>query len=560
MIREGIDGLESAEHDVCIVGAGPVGIALALEFARKGRRVLLLESGGHAASDDAQALSDATLNDPAKHDPMRIAVARRLGGTSNLWGGRCLPYDSIDFEHRPVTGDAHWPIGIDDIMPFYARAIDYACAGAPVFATNELTRGSAVFATDTLERWSANRKAQEAHGKALLDSAFVEVRLDATVAGFRWNADRVSGVSVVGKDGSRATVPVGTLVLATGGLESTRMLLFEQQKAPARFGGPAGALGRFYMGHVIGEIADIVFEDAGADRAFDFAIDTHASYVRRRITPSPSLLRDENLLNCAFWPVVPRVSDPAHRDGFLSAVALALSVDPIGARILPEAIRRRHIPLGMPRAPHVWNLVRDLPSASLEVPALLWRRYGAKIPAPAFFKRNSARRYGLAYHAEQAPRRESCVTLTGEKDRTGLPRLAIDLRFSHDDAASVVRLHEHLGRWLTTTGLGRLEHRHSVANGIGAVLEQASHGTHQIGTARMAASAATGVVDKDLRAFGAENLYIASSAVLPTSGQANPTLTVMALGMRLVDHLTGHVAPAIDYDEHRRSASLVDAG
>lgn len=556
MIRSGPEDLAEATHDLCIVGAGPVGIAMALESARQGRRVLLLESGGDGIDNEAQALSDATIVDPARHDSMRIAVARRLGGTSNLWGGRCLPYDPIDFEHRRVQGDARWPIGLADIAPFYARAVDYACAGADDFATDELTRGGDTFTTSSLERWSRDRKAQQAHGNALAANPLIDLRLNTSVTGLVWEDDRVSRVAVAAPDGMRASIPVRDVVIATGGLESTRLLLSEQRHSPARFGGTEGALGRTYMGHVIGEIADIVFADDRADKAFDFTIDAHGSYVRRRITPAFALLRDENLLNCAFWPVVPRVSDPTHRDGFLSAIALGLSVESLGARILPEAIRRRHIPPGMARGPHVANVFRDLPAAAMEIPALFWKRYGAKIPAPAFYKRNAARRYGLAYHAEQAPRSASRVRLTGDCDATGLPRLEIDLRFSGDDAESVVRLHTHMEQWLARTGLGRLEYRHPAASRADSVLDQASHGTHQIGTARMAATAATGVVDRDLRCFGAKNLYVASAAVLPTSGQANPTLTVMALGMRLVDRLAAGRPAVVETGSQRASPAL----
>ena len=98
-------------------------------------------------------------------------------------------------------------------------------------------------------------------------------------------------------------------------------------------------------------------------------------------------------------------------------------------------------------------------------------------------------------------------------------------------------LHGHMEQWLSRTCLGRIEYRHPAGDLTDSVLAQASHGTHQVGSARMAASAASGVVDRDLRCFGADNLYVASAAVLPTSGQANPTLTVMALGLRLVDHI-----------------------
>ena len=537
MIQDGLEGLSHADHDVCVVGSGPVGIAIALDLVRLGRRVLLLESGGDRAEAHAQSLSGAMLVDPARHDRMDIAVARRLGGTSNLWGGRCLPFDPIDFERRPINGNAVWPIDLPDLNPFYERAIGYARAGADVFATDELAHDARIFSTASLERWSSQRKAHVAHRDALARSATLDVRLHATVTALVWDDDRVTGVVAIGRDCAQVRVPVRQLVVATGGLESTRLLLAEQRASPRRFGG-GDVLGRFYMGHVIGEIADIVFASETVDRAFDFTLDRHGSYVRRRIAPSPALLRRDDMLNCAFWPVVPQIANPAHRDGFLSAIAVGLSAQGLGRAILPEAIRLRHIPTGMARGPHVANVVRDLPGTTRDLARLLWRRYAAQVPAPAFYKRNIARRYGLAYHSEQAPQAESRVWLTRESDATGLPRLAIYLRFSDDDAASIVRLHDHLARWLPAAGLGRIEFREPPEERAASVLAQASHGTHQIGTARMSATSRTGVVDADLRVWGTRNLYVASSAVLPTSGQANPTLTVMALGLRLAARLS----------------------
>ncbi len=538
MIRAGLDGLADATHDLCVVGAGPAGISLALEVARLGRRVLVLESGGDGPDAAAQALSDAHVVDPSRHDPMRIAVARRLGGTANLWGGRCLPYDPIDFEPRAAVGGALWPLRYDEIAPFYPQAVAYACAGAPVFETDAVPSSQSAFCTAHLERGSARRKLQEPHRAALEQSSLIDLRLHATVVSLGWEGGRVRSAEVADRAGSRVCVPVRTLVLATGGLESTRLLLAEQRKRPACFGGPDGALGRHYMGHWIGEIADISFADDAIDRAFDFAIDAHGSYIRRRITPDPELLRREDLLNCAFWPVVPRMADASHRDGFLSAVALALSVEPLGSRIIPEAIRRRHIPPDMARGPHVRNVIRDLPRAAWDVTRLLYGRYLAPVPVPAFYKRNAARRYGLAYHSEQLPCAESRVTLADDADALGLPRLQIDLRFSREDPERIVRLHGHLARYVEQAGLGHVAFRHAADERIDAVLDQASHGTHQIGTARMGASARDAVVDGNLRCFGTDNLHVLSAAVLPTSGQANPTLTVMALGMRLAAHLT----------------------
>ena len=121
-------------------------------------------------------------------------------------------------------------------------------------------------------------------------------------------------------------------------------------------------------------------------------------------------------------------------------------------------------------------------------------------------------------------------------DRLGLPRLAIDLRFSEADAASVVRAHGVLESWLIRNGLGRLAYRVRPRTAA-LVLAQAKHGNHQIGTIRMGTDRTTAVVDANCRVFDVPNLHVISTAVLPTSGQANPTLTAVQLGLRLAEHL-----------------------
>ena len=129
MIYDGIDARPLIDHDVCVIGSGPAGLVLALELARAGKRVLVLESGGKFANTRRQALSDAEIADPVRHDEMSIAVSRRFGGTSNLWAVRCQPFDPVDFTGRPDLVAAEWPIDHADIAPYYGRAVDYLAAG-----------------------------------------------------------------------------------------------------------------------------------------------------------------------------------------------------------------------------------------------------------------------------------------------------------------------------------------------------------------------------------------------------------------------------------------------
>ncbi len=545
MLIEGTAGLERNGAPLCVVGSGPVGLSLAVDLARRGIDVLLLESGTRAAHAEVQALSDADIADPARHDDMAIAVARRLGGTSHLWGGRCLPYDPVDFAPRGWV-DARWPITHAALTPYWPRAVAATTSGAAVFTAGEALWPEAdrEFGVDSLERW-ANVQSSAAVFRAEIEgNPHLEVRTLATLVGldFSDNGAVIALEVAHSLSGQRVRVPVRRLVLAAGGVETARLLLHAAGESD-RFGAREGALGRYYMGHLVGEIADLAFDRPGGDRAFDFDVDQHGSYARRRFVAGMETQLSHGLLNAAFWPVVPPVAAPAHGSAILSLVYLALRHRVLGEKLVAEAIRRRHIPEPPgPVMPHVANLLSGLPASLAFGASFLRRRYGGRHRLPGFFLLNRARRYGLAYHGEQRPERNSAVRLTQERDRLGLPRLAIDLRFGEGDAQSLVDSHELLDGWLRRNKIGRLHYRMAEGGRRDAILAGAAHGTHQIGLARMGVHRRDAVVDQDLRAFDAPNLHLAGAAVLPTSGQANPTLTAVALALRLADHIAAAIA------------------
>lgn len=541
MIRDFATTSDDARCETCIIGSGPAGITLALELAARGRPSIVLESGARDAGP-AQELSHAEIVDPAVHDDMSIAVARQFGGASNLWGGRCMPFDRCDFEPRPFSKGARWPIGYDDIAPYYPAACRYATCGEPVFEA-PLPGVCAIdgdFAFDSVERASNAPKMQKAHARALAESQRVDVRLDATVVDFEIaESGAVEAVIVVGADGRRRRIVADRFVIAAGGLESTRLLLIAQRRRPSMFGGADGPLGRYYMGHIIGEIADILFLDGRLDDAFDLLRDGRGSYTRRRFTPSLELQKTDALPNICFWPIVPPIADPRHRSGALSAVALALSTPGLKELLLPEAIRIRHVGAQVDWGPHLRNVISDAPDMAAFLLRFAYRRYIASERIPGYFIRNRSMRYGLSYHCEQSPRADSRVTLSETTDRLGTPRLRVDLRFARDDAEGVVRAHEKLADWLQRSNFAEVQYRQPDAENVEAVTARMSHGTHQIGTARMGATRHEGVVDRDLRCFDAPNLFVASSAVFCTSSQANPTLSIVAFAVRLAEHLAG---------------------
>ncbi|MFO1168188.1 MAG: GMC oxidoreductase [Rhodoblastus sp.] len=541
--------------ETCIIGSGPAGITLALELAARGRPSLVLESGG-AGVGPAQELAGADIVDPAVHDDMSIAVARRFGGASNLWGGRCMPLDACDFEPRPYAQDMRWPIGLADLAPWYPVACRYATCGEPVFSNPMpgVRAASDDFGFESIERASNVPRMQKAHARALEQSQLVDVRLNATVVDFEVAESGVIDAAIVADaDGQRRRIVADRFVIAAGGLDSTRLLMIAQRRRPGMFGGPDGPLGRYYMGHIIGEIADIFFLDDRFDDAFDLLRDGKGSYTRRRFTPSLDLQKRYGLPNICFWPIVPPIADPRHRSGALSAVALALSTPGLKDLLLPEAIRIRHVGPHVDWQPHLRNVLSDAPRMAAFLLRFVWRRYIASERIPGYFIRNRSMRYGLSYHCEQSPRADSRVTLSDTTDRFGVPRLRIDLRFAREDAEGVVRAHERLADWLQRSNIAEVHYRQPEAQNVDAVVARMSHGTHQIGTARMGANRNEGVVDRDLRCFDAPNLHVASSAVFCTSSQANPTLSIIAFAARLAERLARESAVVPDV---RRESAL----
>lgn len=545
MIIHGLDGLDGADHDICVVGAGPVGISLALELAERGRSVVLLESGGMGATAAAQRLSDADITDPLVHVPMAIAVQRSLGGTSNLWGGRCVPLDPVDFAPRPAIPHGGWPIAMKDVSPYLHQACRHIGCGAAVFEC-PLPGGAFAdpdFRFDRIERWSAQPRFSVMYTRTLRDAAGIAVRLHATVTGLEFAADgRVSRILVHGPGDTRAAFTARAVVLAAGGLESTRLLLAARRADPGRFGGEDGPLGRYYMGHLYGVAAEMDLRSAEVDAGIDYFQDPAGTYIRRRFTPGAELQRRMGLTNASFWADSPLIRHPAHRNGVLSLAYLALSIPPVGRMIVAESIRQHYVGDQVRRLPHVANVLRDLPRTTAFLPSFIYRRYLARPPMPGFFQRNAARRYAVRYHAEHLPNPQSRVTLSARCDAHGVPRLDIDLRYSAADVMPLIRTHACFADWLRRTGIGTMRWLVPEDARGDHILAQCYDGHHQIGTTRMGEDARTGVVDRDCRVFGSANLFVAGSSVFPTSGEANPTLTAVALAMRLAEHIA-HQAP-----------------
>jgi choline dehydrogenase-like flavoprotein len=545
------DHEHTLESDVVVVGAGAIGIATALELAESGINVALIDSGLTRKNKFAQSLAqfDSSQNDYF-NCTSEFGVRRQVGGTTALWGGRCVPYDPIDFEDREfIPESGRWPIGYDDVTPYMQRACDWVNCGRPIFNAKELPELSgdslvpslpdADVISTSLERWSLPTRFGRKYAKDLKRSPNVHVWTGLTCTEVVTAADgkSVDHLEVKSHDGRVGRVVARDYIIATGGLEATRLLLASDRHHPGGLGNQGGHLGRWYMSHVEARVAAIRFH---TDKViFEHERDSDGVYVRRRFTVSPAAQRAKELPNAAVWLVNAPISDPNHGSGILSGVYLTL-ISPVGRFLLADAIRAAHTKTyGKPEIrAHLLNIVKDFPNSLKFAFTFTYARFlrrGRK--APGFFVKSADNCYPLHFHGEHIPDWNSWVELTSERDALGMRKIRTHTSFTEYDYSKVREVIELIDEHLRTHGVGHVEW---LTDDVEASVREYLGGTagyHQVGTTRMSHSPDDGVVDANLRVHGTENLYVASTSVLPTSSQANPTLTGIALGMRLAEQL-----------------------
>lgn len=519
IISDGLGSIPTA--DVCIVGAGPVGLALAFRLEELGRTVLVLESGPSLPS---QSMTEFVVGN---HAQPAASMFRGIGGTSALWGGRCVPFDDLDFEKRRHVPHSGWPIPPSSLSAYYPDAARFLQAGDVSSLSGEEGEGER-FTLNALEMWSKRPAIAPLYEPRLIQSENITLVTDATVSGVVLGEGRVQALRM----DRRGQLPTpNQVVFAAGGLETARLLLALQSEHPDLLGGPDGPLGRFYQGHLTGYLAVAHLDDENIVRQLSFASDPQGYRRRQRLQPSQSLQASEHLLNIVFWPDSISISDPAHGSGPLSLLYLLLKSTGT-YRWLTQGLAPRSGPkkkgetLG-----HLRNLRAGGASPARMISMLrhLWK------DGERGMLTSSSERFLLRYHAEQTPNPASRVQLR-QGDR-GPFTLRVDYRVEERDICSVLRAHQLLDHWLRSKSYGRLEYLQPEEDRYRSVHAQALDGYHQIGLARMSDDPQLGVVDRDCRVHDIENLFLAGACVFPTGGHANPTLPAVALAFRLAEHL-----------------------
>lgn len=516
------------EADLCIIGAGAAGITLARQFRGTNTQVVLLESGGADFEAPTQALN-AGPNLGMPYYELEDARLRFFGGTTAIWGGRCVPLDDLDFEKRDWVPWSGWPFGRAELEPWYRQAHEQLNLGAfeydeglwpvvhgtePLFNPDELRADFWRFDMQR-DRFNLHRCADLVAApniRVLLHANCV--RLQAAAAG-----GSIASLQLAALSGRRATLHARRYVLACGGIENPRLLLASNDVQSDGIGNAHDLVGRFFMEHPHGRAGRIItrrpwdlwmlFRRANAPDGIPVAL---------ALRPGLAMQRRDGGLNAALTVKLQRKP------------ALGLTFNKRlfrdGTAALNPSRSARQLLYGYKR-------VRIFASTAIR-PVLDRLRAELGLRQPY-----------LIVRGEQAPNPDSRVTLTHERDALGMPRAALDWRLGAQDKHSVAVVTQALDRELRRLGLGQVEPAAWLNDGCNewpvdpTISNHPIGGFHHMGTTRMATDPKRGVVDGDCRVHGYANLWIAGSSVFPTGGWANPTLTILALALRLGAHLRG---------------------
>src|ERR1039457_3610810 len=497
------------DADICIVGAGAAGITLARDLSGGNRRIAVLESGNFDFDPDTQKLYAGEVVGVA-YPPLDRDRLRYLGGSTNHWDGSCRPFDALDL--------ADWPIGPQVLEPYYRRAHDICQLGPYTFDPQDwstpearpLQLGPGTKLKNGLFQYSPPTRFGTVYRNDLAAAEGVTVYLNANVVQIDTNEaySNVTGLEPACLNAKRFHARAKYYILAAGGIEIARLMLNADRVQKAGLRNGFDLVGRYFMDHADVPCAATILSDAARPelRFYDHHV------VRGHIIEGYFCATDEVRSKEQLPPFAIGIR-PAGADEDIG----------VGNITLPPALRK----LMSDRVANAFNYNLPRWLNRLEAPATwvyerMWRE-----PPGTFI---------TVHSCGPDPDPQSRVSLTDTVDALGMRESRLNWRLPPDFERKMQRAHELLGQELGRTGLGRLRIESSTTTGFDP-LQNLGEGNHHMGTTRMHEDPHQGVVDADCRVHGISNLFVAGSAVFPSYACDDPTLTIVALALRLSDHV-----------------------
>jgi len=545
-----VENMAELATDVCIIGSGAAGITLALELRRHNVSAVVLTGGRLRETSRDRDLYRGAPDPECPHEPLEENRRRAFGGTTSAWGGRCVPLEPIDFDQRPWVPNSGWPISYGEVRPYFDRAMELCEAGpfsfdaADTFGPDRASMISGFddddITTSRLERWSPPTNFAKRYMTDLRRAPGLRVLVGGHATDIQLEGDGTSvrRVQATAGPGHSFFVAARLYVVAAGGLETPRLLLCSDEVHAKGIGNSADLVGRYYMSHLTGVAEKITMAEPRPELRSAFEKDADGVYCRRRFALTPHAQTIRQVGNAVATLHRPPISNAMHRDPLFSAAFLLKHYRGIVGRkkldaILAELRESRDVQLE-----HLKVIAAISPASAAAILRVVRQRYFGKRRLPSVLAGPFAAEHYLSYQTEHAPNPASQVSLASERDALGMRRITVRPAFSDVDVRTVVELHRVIASRFEQSGIGTVVFDERELNDyLADYIRQFNSQAHHLGTARMSVTPASGVVDGNCKVHDVRDLFVAGAAVFPAGGHANPTLTIVALAVRLAGHL-----------------------
>ena len=485
-------------YDVCIIGSGPSGVCFGLELLYSGLTVCTVAGGDLNERNYYTQLKSVECPELEIKDDSRV---RAFGGSSTVWSGFITPLDAIDLTARPAIHPG-WPREANVAAVINERGHRYNLPQFPLFDADSLSLDPWPAFTQLTKKiffvqkppLNFARKFQYAFARSGFDLVLgaVVTGLDTESTGDGRSATFATLRSSSGRTGK---VAARVFVLAAGCIENVRLLWNSKDDTGTALGNDHDQLGRRFMNHPKGYVGEVCFDHPLDLTHPVFQLDRghFRGYVGFRL----KVPQQDGSLNCCLR------LEPLYATRNLRAAAKS------AIRLRPrQAMRSSWLALK-----DLWGLTR-----AFKLPL----RWGT-VP--------SAR---VRCFLEMEPSPSNRITLSDRLDPLGVPIPIVKYSVSERALNSVTALLTRFSGELNTLGIGKFA---PYASPLSDSLTWDA--AHHLGGTSMGPDPRTSVVNHELRLHGVDNVYLAGGSTFPTGGNANPTLTMIGLSLKLADTVRG---------------------
>ena len=501
---KGLDNNSLIQGDICIIGAGAAGISIALDWINTPYKVILLEGGGFDYDEKVQQLYDGKTTGQHYY-PLQSSRLHYFGGTTGHWAGFCSTFDPIDFKKRNWVPHSGWPIQRSDLDTFYKRAhkilelgpyeysVDYWQKQDPAMQPLPIDE---TVVWNKIWQFSPPTRFGDKYRSTIVNAKNIHLYTYANVTDItaEENLSSIKEVTIKNYAGKKHIVRAKFFILACCSIQNARILLASNKQMPKGLGNQNDLVGRFFMEHLEIKAGELRLEKPFLMKLY--MMNFGVTKARAELAISEQKQTEHKILNGTIS---------------LTPMALAKNMTPM-INLWDNKDPRKSAD----------NLFGNFAKADKEYDP----------------SKDDQRTYELFTRIEQAPNPDSRIILDTEKDTLGIPKSILHWEITPFEKRSIRKIHELFGQQIGKSGIGRVKMMDYLKDEKDVSWPQfTGGGWHHMGTTRMGDDPKQGVVNANCQVHGINNLFVAGASCYVTAAAPNPTLTLVALTLRLSDHV-----------------------